>query len=421
MPAIDFLRRLLGIGPSDEEDETSDGMDAAGAIPVETTAGPPTPVVPRPTAACPSCAFLLDPPPSRNRLCPRCRQPIVVRRKDGRLVLLTEAAVGVFEAERQREVDERTWTADRARWLALAKNVKAPVARRTKLAQAPLSAAVVDASRDLYLATAERAVRNARRDKKWGDIGTLRRVQAAALYQDAGSPVPPPEEVMALHREGMSAVLRSLSAVAQNAEVVGAECCKACRADDGTVVRIATELRAPRLPHAGCPRGICACDWWVAVVERKPSRRRRPATRAAGVSATVPAPDAEAETGGGVTTVPAPDAEAETGGGVTTVPAPDAETAESAETSIADETAETPETADRAEPAQIAESAETASADEIADRADTAQSAEIGKTADPAIDLVAAIRMAAATGPAAAAAVPTRDPDPVGISAPRSD
>jgi hypothetical protein len=376
VPAIDFLRRLLGIAPSDEADDTSAAVDTGGAP----AAAPPTPIAPRPTAACPSCAFLLDPPPSRNRLCPRCRQPIVVRRKDGRLVLLTEAAVAVFEAERQREVDERTWTADRARWLALAKNVKAPVARRTKLAQAPLSAAVVEASRDLYLANAERAVRNARRDKKWGDVGTIRRAQAAALYQDAGSPVPPPDEVMALHREGMSAVLRSLSAVARNAEVVGAECCRACRADDGTVVRIATELREPRLPHAGCPRGICACDWWVAVVERKPSRRRRPASGGAGEAAEGPAPNAETGSAGEAAEGPTLDAETGSAG------------ESAAETAIAAETAET---------------------------AGTAGTAEIAETAETAIDIVAAIRMAGATGPAAAAK-PARDPEPVGISGSRS-
>ena len=402
MPAIDFLRRLLGIGPSDEADDTLAVVDTGGAPAV----APPTPVAPRPTAACPSCAFLLDPPPTRNRLCPRCRQPIVVRRKEGRLVLLTEAAVAVFEAERQREVDERTWTADRARWLALAKNVKAPVARRTKLAQAPLSAAVVAASRDLYLSTAEHAVRNARRDKKWGDIGTIRRAQAAALYQEAGSPVPPPDEVVALHREGMGAVLRSLSAVARNAEVVGAECCKACRADDGTIVRIATELREPRLPHAGCPRGICACDWWVAVVERKPSRRRRPASRVAG-EATMGAPaDAEARpVASAVTEGPAPDAEAGPAVGAVET----SETADGADAAAPAETAERAGTAESADAAQIAEAAETAIA------AETAESAE---TADAATDLVAAIRRAAATDPAAAK--PARDPEPVGISGSRS-
>jgi hypothetical protein len=406
VPAIDFLRRLLGIGPSDEAADASAGADTDDAPAAE----PPTPIVPRPTAACPSCAFLLDPPPSRNRLCPRCRQPIVVRRKDGRLVLLTEAAVAVFEAERQREVDERTWTADRARWLALAKNVKAPVARRTKLAQAPLSAAVVAASRDLYMTTAERAVRNARRDKKWGDIGTIRRAQAAALYQEAGSPVPPPDEVVALHREGMSAVLRSLSAVARNAEVVGAECCKACRADDGTIVRIATELREPRLPHVGCPRGICACDWWVAVVERKPSRRRRPATRAPGEAAAGPVLEAEAGPAVGI---------AETAIAVET-----AESAETLESAIAAEGViaaarverdETPEAAE-GETAESVETVESAIAAEGATAVETDQTPE---TADPAIDIVAAIRMAGATDPAAAAK-PARDPAPVGINGSRS-
>jgi hypothetical protein len=31
--------------------------------------------------SCPHCLFVIDPPPSRSRLCPSCRQPIVIRLK----------------------------------------------------------------------------------------------------------------------------------------------------------------------------------------------------------------------------------------------------------------------------------------------------------------------------------------------------
>jgi hypothetical protein len=208
-----------------------------------------------------------------------------VRRLDGRVVLLTESAVAVFDAERQKETDERMYGAARRRWLALAANVKASPARRSKLARAPLSAETVEAARHFYLVSAEQAVRLARRDRRWGDVGRIRREQAAALYREIGSPVPPPEAIMELQREGMSAVLRSLSALARNAEIVGAGCCRACREADGTIVKIAAELREPRLPHAGCPRGLCGCDWWIAVADRKPSRRRRPAAGSAGAAA----------------------------------------------------------------------------------------------------------------------------------------
>ena len=66
-----------------------------------------------------------------------------------------------------------------------------------------------------------------------------------------------------------------LSAVAREAELVGAACCPACRADNGRTFRIADELRTPRLPHPDCPRGLCACDWWPAV--RKAPKKRRDA------------------------------------------------------------------------------------------------------------------------------------------------
>jgi hypothetical protein len=203
-----------------------------------------------------------------------------VRRVDGRVVYLTEAALAVFEAERRRHADEREWTAARLQWLHLATTVKASPARRKRLADAPLSAAVVEASRALYLATAEKAVRAARHEKRWGDVGTIRREQAAALYSEAGSPVPPPAEIAELHRDGMAAVLRSLALIARDVEIVSMACCRPCREDDGRTFRIADELHVARLPHAGCPHGLCGCEWWPAVVQPA-KRRRRTAPRSA--------------------------------------------------------------------------------------------------------------------------------------------
>ena len=306
---MDLLRRLLGLARPDEnpDDTRADGAGAGGAG----VAGPGPHVVERPrratALACPSCAVLLDPPPVRNRLCPRCRQPIVVRRVDGRLALLSEAAVKVFEAERQRAADERTWTAARQRWLRLASNVKASPARRAKIAAAPLSADVVRASRTLYLSTAERAVKAARHEKRWGDVGGIRREEAEALYQEAGSPVPPPDEIAELHREGMTAVLRSLLLLTKDVELVSTRCCPACRADDGKTFRIASEVRTARLPHAGCPRGLCGCDWWPATVQPRKRRRRAPATARPSPS---PAPAPMPERGPEPSLVPDPDSTA---------------------------------------------------------------------------------------------------------------
>ena len=282
---MDFLRRLLGFG---EPDEIPDGDQAVGETAAASTPSADeqhgSPGVPqRPLAlACPSCAVLLDPPPVRNRLCPHCRQPIVVRRVDGRLALLTEAAVTIFEAERRRAIDERSLAAARRRWLSLATNVKASPARRSKLEGAPLSADVVKSARALYLTTAERAAKAARHEKRWGDVARILREQAGALYEEAGSPVPPPDDIAGIHRDGMIAVLRSLQPFAGDVELVSAGCCPACRAGDGKAFQVASEIRTPRLPHAGCSRGLCGCDWWPAVVEPRTRRRRTPATRAPG-------------------------------------------------------------------------------------------------------------------------------------------
>ena len=241
--------------------------DASGAELIEEIEG----------VACPSCGAWLVPPPRSSRRCPQCREPIIVRRTEGRTVYFTEAAVAVFEAERQREADELRWTTERREWLRLARVAGAPEARRQRLDAKPPSAEVVEASKALYLGAAEAAVKDARRRKHWTDVGRLRREQAAALYAEAGHPVPPPEDIVALHREGSAAQLRAHAATGTHAELIGAGCCKACRKDDGRAFKIAEELRTPRLPHEGCPRGLCACEWWMSVVAPPRRRRRKPA------------------------------------------------------------------------------------------------------------------------------------------------
>lgn len=249
--------------------------DQGVEAPVEVAPSPPQ--TPEPASvtqvACPYCGVALDPPPEHTRLCPRCRRRIVVRRFEGRPIYLTEAAVEVFESERQREIDEQTWTRARHQWLHLAQLAGAPADRRQRLAAAPLTAATVESSRTLYLIVAERAVRAARRAKHWDEVAQIRRRQADALFMEAGGNPPPADEIIALHREAVAATLRAIAAVSREAELVGASCCPACRADNERIFRIADELRTPRLPHAGCPRGLCACDWWPAL--RKPATKRR--------------------------------------------------------------------------------------------------------------------------------------------------
>jgi hypothetical protein len=240
---------------------------------------PPVDDAPPATApiACPSCGVLIDPPPVRNRRCPRCREPIVVRRTGGRTVYLTEAAVLVFEDQRRREANAVSWTAERAEWLRLARGVGAAEDKRRRIEGRPISEEAVEEARALYLSAATKAAQAARRARAWDVVARILREWAAALYREAGSPVPPPEDIAAVHADGMTALLRSLRGGGTHAEVVGGACCAACRADDGRAFAILAELRSRRLPHAGCPRGLCPCEWWVAGTPKKRTRRRRPA------------------------------------------------------------------------------------------------------------------------------------------------
>lgn len=53
--------------------------------------------------ACPHCGVVLDPPPKSNRKCPDCRDPIVVRTRDGNKLLFTPAGADEYDRERKEE------------------------------------------------------------------------------------------------------------------------------------------------------------------------------------------------------------------------------------------------------------------------------------------------------------------------------
>ena len=278
MVLIAFFRRLLGMPRPAESVETR-----ATPAPLPLEASAPEAVT---QVACPNCGSILDPPPDHTRLCPSCRHRIVVRHSGGRVIYLTEAAVEIFERERQLEIERQAWTRERRRWLHLARLAGAPADLRRTVAVAPLSIAAVRSSRALYVDAAERAVRAARREKRWEEVARIRRRQAAALFEEAGGSLPPSDEILALYREGVAATLRALATVSREAELVGASCCRPCRTDNERIFRIAEELRTPRLPHAACPRGLCACDWWPALRDRATKkRRRRAATKSRGAAA----------------------------------------------------------------------------------------------------------------------------------------
>ena len=78
--------------------------------------------------------------------------------------------------------------------------------------------------------------------------------------------------------------LRGVAELANDASLVGTACCDACRVDEGLVFRISAELKAGRLPHAGCKRGLCRCRWALAQKDKSLVARylrRRPRTETA--------------------------------------------------------------------------------------------------------------------------------------------
>lgn len=240
----------------------------------------------RAVAFCPHCALLYDPPPASSRQCRRCRQRIVVRRIDGHVAYLTESAVALHEAEARKAADAGRYGRETGRWLAHASSAGAAPGKVARLRAAASTAETAAAARDLYLATVDDRFGAARRDQRWEDASRIKRDAALVLHRMAGSPVPPSAEVVGIHREGVAVELKGLAKIAREVEVAGPPCCEACRADVGRIFPIAKELATPRLPHAGCPKGLCRCSWDLStrdreLVQRYLRRRPRPAARPA--------------------------------------------------------------------------------------------------------------------------------------------
>jgi hypothetical protein len=151
----------------------------------------------------------------------------------------------------------------------------APVRRAERLAAALPSEDVVETARALYMTTVERSYRSAKADHRWEDASRIRREQAIALFRLAGSPVPPPDEIVELQRDGVVAGLRGIAEIAKSAEMVSAACCSICLVDAGRTCRISEELRVPGLPHRGCLKGLCRCRWDLTPRDRAALHLRR--------------------------------------------------------------------------------------------------------------------------------------------------
>jgi hypothetical protein len=244
------------------------------------------------TASCPYCAILLQPPPETDDRCPRCQQPIIVRYVGARVALLAESVLPFFEAER---LNEERWARERDRWLELAHGIVATGDQVPHLAEDLVSEADVAAARAWYMSSVDRAFRVAESDRRWEEAARIRYEQAGVLSRIAGSPDSPSDEVVRLHRDGLTADLQAIGEVARDAEVRAESCCEACRVDDRRVVQIAEELRSPTLPHDGCPDGLCRCRWFLTARDQELLaallRRQMGADRRTAASPDEPGPD----------------------------------------------------------------------------------------------------------------------------------
>jgi hypothetical protein len=184
--AEDGVDRSVETAPVDLQAPT---VDAQAATPV---AGRAATAIAGPTmlAYCPSCATELDSLPRSTRRCARCKQRIVVRHVGPRTVLLTEAALPVFEAEQRRQAEARHLAGLRDHWLLLALASGAPHDRIARAASEEATEGRVVAARAIYLAAVERSFERATHEGRWEDAARIRYDEALVLHGYVGAPLP---------------------------------------------------------------------------------------------------------------------------------------------------------------------------------------------------------------------------------------
>ena len=158
---------------------------------------------------------------------------MIVRRVADRVAFLTEASVAIFESERRRVAESKRWIGPRNQWVRLAEAAGAPPDRIAKLNDTLATPESVYAARAIYFAAVDRSVKAARAERDWPLAVRIRRAQAAAVQKAAGSPIPPPDDVVELHRDAAAMERRGISQLTKEAELVGGSCCPACDADAG--------------------------------------------------------------------------------------------------------------------------------------------------------------------------------------------
>ncbi len=278
---MSFIARLLrrpAASPAAAIPDPTDPTDADGPR-ASAAPAPAQPAPVQPGAACPSwrdpaCAAAcpdatMSPVQADHRHPPHRRSDGLPDRGGGRGVRSRSASMS------------RTWPPGPqpgAEWLRLARGVGAPEDRRRRIEAHAVTVEAVEEAKTLYLSAATKAAHTAKTARDWNAVARILGERAGALYREAGSPVPPPDEIVAIHADAMTALLRSLRGTGTHAEVVGSTCCQGCRTDDGRAYAIADELHTPRLPHPGCPRGLCACEWFVAGTPKKRRTRRKRTT-----------------------------------------------------------------------------------------------------------------------------------------------
>ena len=216
-------------------------------------------------AACPHCSVILEPPPTRSRKCPECRQPIARRNayETGQILFLTPEDAQTFDAERET------------------RSAREEQIRRTKMTGASQTE-FEDAERelerrwgnrpapgDVFWTVSAGRLADAFRRGDWRDAHWIEFTRARYLFENGR------EHIQALRQANEYDLRAYAESGFRTFEAFAAGCCTACGEATKAGPKYLTldeAIQGEVLPHAQCTyhaegreAGWCTCRWMPAL------------------------------------------------------------------------------------------------------------------------------------------------------------
>ncbi len=217
-------------------------------------AGPTTPEA---SPTCPTCGMSLDALPKQRGQCPNCGEKLIVRRRAGRSVLLTES--GDAAQKQEREIAKAHEQAlKRANRIGIS-DADFVAVERELTARGPGFR-----SNDVFWSAANRRLLELAQGGDDTQLANVYREMASVLAEEH-------RPWMEMARQAVDAELRFIGRfTAPNARLATGGCrCDACAPGPELIFSVA--IKSPPIPHADCDEPPCRCRLYERYGDAEPA------------------------------------------------------------------------------------------------------------------------------------------------------